>query len=72
LKIVRSISASAAAILTLDISNFRPSLDGFIVIYFVRSAFGVSHSPHADDDDDMIGTDAGTPAFIDAVTYPGQ
>jgi hypothetical protein len=71
LKVVRSESAIATAILTLNITNFHPPQDGFVVIYMVRSSAGASLAQHHVDDDIGV-SDAGTPTFIDAVTYPGR
>jgi hypothetical protein len=55
-------AAAASAVLTINVSNFRLPLDGFVVIYCVRA-------PSALDDDSAA---YGRPhEFIDAVTYPG-
>ena len=70
LKVARSQSAIASAILTLNITNFHPPQDGFVVIYMVRSSAGASPAQHHADDDLGV-SDAGIPTFIDAVTYPG-
>jgi hypothetical protein len=70
---------STAAILTLNISHFDPPRDGFVIIYIVRAPSRSSsisssgmHVNDGDDDDDETPNDAGSPAFIDAVTYPGE
>ena len=72
-------SQSTAAIITLNISHFDPPRDGFVIIYIVRapsrrssiSSSGL-HGSDGDDDDEEAPNDSGSPAFIDAVTYPGE